>query len=267
MNTPRCTRKTSANPTVTRGVSLCRTRRHLSLSSFSSSSSHPSRKNRRHHESIPFQRKQQLLNSLSAQKTQRESIEYDDTEEGDSSSAVLLPHEVQQRYKRLLKRQEERSKALTPPTRKTHKRIHISSGVLRGRTVVSPSDKKVRPMMSKVRGAVFSMLTSRVGVAQLPGECRWLDLFAGTGSVGIEAISRGCGVCHFVELDQWTAKEVLHKNIESLGLDEQCVVHNENVFDFLSKFSFKSDALGGPFDFVRYVCGQRLGMALHCFLI
>ena len=107
-------------------------------------------------------------------------------------------------------------------------------------------------MMGKVRSAVFSMLLSRIGGGSaFPSECRWLDLFGGTGSVGFEAISRGCGSCHFVEMDQWTASEVLMKNIKSLGIEDECCVHVEDVFDFLGKFPHKSQALGGPFDFVR----------------
>ena len=107
-------------------------------------------------------------------------------------------------------------------------------------------------MLGQVRSAVFSMLLSRIGGgSEFPSECRWLDLFAGTGSVGIEALSRGCGTCHFVELDQWTANEVLIKNIDGLGVQDDCSVHVESVFDFLTKFSYKSEVMGGSFDFVR----------------
>ena len=96
------------------------------------------------------------------------------------------------------------------------------------------------------------MLASRIGVSQLPSSTRWLDLFAGTGSVGMEAISRGCGSCHFVELDPWTANEVLRRNIESLGIEDQSVVCIENVFDFLKNFSRRSQLEQKPFEFIRY---------------
>jgi len=177
----------------------------------------------------------------------------------DEGEAVLeLPHEVEERYMKLLRRQEGRARELTQKhkhkKRTTHKVMKVSSGYLKGSPLVSPSDKDVRPMMGKVRSAVFSMLLSRIGgSSEFPSHCRWLDLFAGTGSVGIEALSRGCGVCHFVELNQWTANEVLMRNIESLGVQDACAVHVESVFDFLTKFSYKSEAMGGPFDFVS-VC-------------
>ena len=168
-----------------------------------------------------------------------------------------MPQEVEERYLKLLKRQEGKAKELSrkhSKQRSTHKVMKVSSGYLKGRSILSPSDKEVRPMMAKVKNAVFSMLLCRIGASQLPSECRWLDLFAGTGSVGIEALSRGCGLCHFVELDQWTANEVLLRNIGNVGLEaDECVVHVENVFDFLSRFSYKSEIIGGPFDFVS-VC-------------
>lgn len=56
-------------------------------------------------------------------------------------------------------------------------------------------------MMEMVRNAVFNMVMSLYGCSSaLPETTRWLDLFAGTGAVGIEALSRGCGECHFVEM-------------------------------------------------------------------
>ena len=54
-----------------------------------------------------------------------------------------------------------------------------------------------------------------------------------------------------MELDQWTANEVLIKNIDGLGVQDDCSVHVESAFDFLTKFSYKSEVMGGSFDFVR----------------
>lgn len=130
-----------------------------------------------------------------------------------------MPHEVEERYLKLEKRQQKISEYQLAmqqkysPKRKTHKRLTVSSGTLKGGLLLSPKDNDVRPMMGKVRSAIFSMLLARLGMAQLPSTSRWLDLFAGTGSVGIEAISRGCGSCTFVEIDNWTANEVLKKYV------------------------------------------------------
>ncbi len=61
-------------------------------------------------------------------------------------------------------------------------------------------------MMEMVRNAVFSMVMSLYGSpSTLPETTRWLDLYAGTGAVGLEALSRGVGQCHFVEM-RWVGK-------------------------------------------------------------
>lgn len=54
---------------------------------------------------------------------------------------------------------------------------------------------------------------------------RWLDLFAGTGSVGLEALSRGASHCQFIELDSWVVQKVLGPNIEACGGEGAAVVH------------------------------------------
>ncbi|CAI5527207.1 unnamed protein product [Closterium sp. Naga37s-1] len=70
----------------------------------------------------------------------------------------------------------------------------IVSGTNRGRRLLSPADRNVRPMMKMVRAAVFDMLHALLDSPHRlpPGSC-WLDLYSGTGSVGLEAMSRGCG--------------------------------------------------------------------------
>ncbi len=66
------------------------------------------------------------------------------------------------------------------------------------------------------------MLQSQAGtVNSLPSEARWLDLFAGTGSVGLEALSRGCRESHFVEMDPWVTRNVLGKNIATCGFQRK----------------------------------------------
>ena len=74
--------------------------------------------------------------------------------------------------------------------------MRITSGQFRGRIVKTPRGDAVRPTQDRVREALFSML-----LAELPG-ARFLDLFAGTGAVGIEAVSRGAGDVTWVEGDR-----------------------------------------------------------------
>lgn len=77
--------------------------------------------------------------------------------------------------------------------------LQIIAGMFRGRKLDSP-DMYLRPMMAKVREAVYSTLTS-VGVYD-QSLCRHLDIFAGSGSVGLESLSRGATHCTFVDLSQ-----------------------------------------------------------------
>ena len=60
-----------------------------------------------------------------------------------------------------------------------------------------------------MRQAIFNMIQAQAGSGGgLPPHARWLDFFAGTGSVGLEALSRGCRECHFIELDSWVCRKV-----------------------------------------------------------
>lgn len=78
--------------------------------------------------------------------------------------------------------------------------MRIAGGEYRGRTVKAPKGDDVRPTQDRVREALFSML-----LAELPG-ARFLDLYAGTGAVGIEALGRGAGDVVWVERDRNVAR-------------------------------------------------------------
>jgi 16S rRNA (guanine966-N2)-methyltransferase len=86
--------------------------------------------------------------------------------------------------------------------------VRITGGILRGRLITSP-DGKVRPTTDMVREALFSMLSGAIM------DARFLDLYAGAGTVGLEAWSRGAAFVHWVELDGRTL-QVLKKNVTSL---------------------------------------------------
>lgn len=66
-----------------------------------------------------------------------------------------------------------------------------------------------------MRQAIFNMIQAQAGtISHLPADARWLDLFAGTGSVGLEALSRGVRECHFVEVGL----------VQGLYVEEQCCI-------------------------------------------
>jgi 16S rRNA (guanine966-N2)-methyltransferase len=88
--------------------------------------------------------------------------------------------------------------------------MRVIAGRLGGRRLRAPRGAHVRPTSDRVREAIFAMLASVEGAVVL-------DLFAGTGALGIEALSRDAGRATFVERDRATAG-VLRENLEALGL-------------------------------------------------
>ena len=98
-------------------------------------------------------------------------------------------------------------------------RMRVVAGELGGRKIVSPDGTSTRPTTDRVREAIFNSLGSS-GV--LDGALV-ADLFAGTGAVGIEALSRGAERCVFVERDR-AALRVLQENIDALGLRDRSKV-------------------------------------------
>jgi len=122
----------------------------------------------------------------------------------------------------------------------------VIAGSLKGRRLLVP-DEGVRPTSDKVREAIFSSLQSRFDFEG----ARVLDLFAGTGALGIEALSRGARFAALVESNPATAR-TLKKNIESLSLtnNTQVVVRKVGSYlnDALAADRAKSDS--SSFDLV-----------------
>lgn len=91
--------------------------------------------------------------------------------------------------------------------------MKIVAGNWRGRPLKAPTGTNTRPSSDRAREALFSMLTSRLGSFE---GLAVVDLFAGTGALGLEALSRGAATCTFVEQDR-AALDTLRANIAALG--------------------------------------------------
>lgn len=102
--------------------------------------------------------------------------------------------------------------------------MRVISGEFGGRRLVAPEGETTRPTTDKVRQAVFNSLDS-MGV--LDGAVV-ADLYAGSGALGIEAISRGAERAVFVERDR-QAIHALRENIATLKIDDRCTVHATDV--------------------------------------
>ena len=93
--------------------------------------------------------------------------------------------------------------------------MRVVSGSLRGRTIAAPKSQAIRPTADRLRESLFNILTHAYG-DPVSGS-RVLDLFAGTGALGIEALSRGAAFTLFVD-DGAEARALLRENVASLGL-------------------------------------------------
>lgn len=99
--------------------------------------------------------------------------------------------------------------------------IRIISGLYKGRRLKLVPSASVRPMQDKVKGALFSVIADR-----LPGSV-CLDGFSGTGSIGLEALSRGAAKCVFVD-EFYPSVKVIKQNVAKCGAEEKSVVlHKE----------------------------------------
>jgi 16S rRNA (guanine966-N2)-methyltransferase len=115
--------------------------------------------------------------------------------------------------------------------------MRIIAGKAKGLRLRRPAVRDLRPTSDLVRGAIFDILVS------MEADCtRVLDLYAGSGALGIEALSRGAGWCDFVEQDRG-ACAIIRENLAVAGFQEQGRVHCLSVEKAL-------DRLEGPYNLV-----------------
>lgn len=122
-------------------------------------------------------------------------------------------------------------------SRKSH--FRITGGIFKGRLLNVPKDRATRPMQGSLRETLFNVLRPELGNASV------LDLFSGTGSIGLEALSRGAATCTFFERHK-PALGVLRKNIAILGVESAVAVLS---VDLLRLSSFP-DTPYTPYDIV-----------------
>lgn len=104
--------------------------------------------------------------------------------------------------------------------------MRIVAGRWRGRTIAAPTGRQVRPTADRVREAWMSI------VAPLLPEARVLDLFAGSGALGIEAVSRGAAVADLVEIAPPSLRAI-QSNLEILGAGDAIRVHRKDALRFV----------------------------------
>jgi 16S rRNA (guanine966-N2)-methyltransferase len=103
--------------------------------------------------------------------------------------------------------------------------MRIIAGEWRGRKLTAPRGDATRPTADRTRETLFSMLTSRLGSFE---DLRVADLFAGSGALGLEALSRGAAHCLFVENER-AALEAIRANIAALGARDRSAIEGGSV--------------------------------------
>ena len=111
--------------------------------------------------------------------------------------------------------------------------MRIVGGKFKGRSLVSPQkgDYSIRPTTDRCRESLFNILAHGKWEGKPPIDfktCRVLDLFAGTGALGLEALSRGAPYCIFID-QSVEARGIIRQNIENLGLTGQCKLWRRNA--------------------------------------
>lgn len=107
--------------------------------------------------------------------------------------------------------------------------MRVIAGKFRGRPLQAPPGETTRPIPDRVKESLFSILGHRFGTAGALPELDVLDLFAGSGALGIESLSRGARSCLFVESNR-RALQVLRANLRALGLTTVARVSVENAW-------------------------------------
>ena len=126
--------------------------------------------------------------------------------------------------------------------------MRIVAGEWRGRRIKAPDDDRVRPTADRVREAWMSIIGREIV------DARVLDLFAGSGALGLESLSRGAAVAEFVEVSARSLK-ALRENAELLGAGDRAIIHRGDAVRFAAKLR------PGEFDVAFADPPYKLGLA------
>lgn len=130
--------------------------------------------------------------------------------------------------------------------------MRVIAGIAKGRPLVAVPGDSTRPITDRVKSALFSILFSQ----DMIQGCRYLDLFGGTGAVGIEALSRGAAEVVFCERNR-AALRSLRRNLKSTHLTGRARVVAGDAFAYLARPDLK------PFDVIYVAPPQYQGLWLQ----
>ena len=112
--------------------------------------------------------------------------------------------------------------------------MRIISGELKGANIFLPKNKNTRPLKDMVRESIFNLLIHSNKISFDINKSKVLDLFSGTGSFGLECLSRKAEKVFFIEKEK-DAIRILKKNIKKLGLENKIKIFTDDVFEIIKK--------------------------------
>lgn len=136
--------------------------------------------------------------------------------------------------------------------------MRIVSGQHKGRPIKAPKTNTTRPTSDRARESLFNMLTHAQWAPSLTG-ARVIDLFAGSGALGLEALSRGARFCLFVE-NAHAARGAIRQNIETLNLFGATRLHRRSA----TEMGDLPTSIGARFDFAFMDPPYNKGLIVPC---
>ena len=136
--------------------------------------------------------------------------------------------------------------------------MRIVAGQFKGRPIQAPKSDATRPTSDRARESLFNILAHADWAPELDG-ARVIDLFAGSGALGLEALSRGAEFCLFVETAH-AARGAIRQNIEALGLFGTTRIHRRSA----TELGERPAGIGAPFDVVFIDPPYKKGLVAPC---
>lgn len=134
--------------------------------------------------------------------------------------------------------------------------MRIVGGSLKGRSITTPRGSSTRPTSDRAREGIFNILAHAPWAGDLDG-ARVMDVFAGSGALGFEAMSRGAAFCLFVDHDAG-ARGTIRTNAEQFGLIGTTRIHRRGA----TQLGTKPAGVGAPFDLVLLDAPYRKALTL-----
>jgi 16S rRNA (guanine966-N2)-methyltransferase len=132
--------------------------------------------------------------------------------------------------------------------------MRVVTGEAKGRKLKAPKTTGTRPIIDRVKTALFDILSTRVE------DARFLDLFAGTGGVGIEALSRGAARATFIEMN-YSVLKLVRENLRITGLGDRAETIGADAFKFLQANAATTSAQARQYDIIYVAPPQYHEMA------